>query len=220
MRRAPILLALTLPLAACAATHKRPVMVSVEPPPVETGWRKIATRDDQDRVQALSAKLASARAAVPRRLAGKLAEEGALVDPAAAQTLPEMPPGPYHCRLLRFRGRAGFASFAPDFCYVQPATDAVSFTKQTGSNLPQGYLYPDSDKRLVFLGTFRAGADGKSLGYNEDQSQDVAGVVERVSSFRWRLILTRAGKGAALDLYELVPVTPAVPGAKPAVPAS
>ena len=51
------------------------------------------------------------------------------------------------------------------------------------------------------------------------RSQDVAGVIERVSPFRWRLVLTRAGKGALLDVYELVPVTPEVPGAAPAVPA-
>ena len=36
---------------------------------------------------------------------------------------------------------------------------------------------------------------------------------------RWRLVLTQAGNGALLDIYELVPVTPLVPGAKPAVPA-
>ncbi|RZM36073.1 MAG: DUF4893 domain-containing protein, partial [Sphingomonas sp.] len=34
---------------------------------------------------------------------------------------------------------------------------------------------------------------------------------------RWRMVLSRAGGGALLDVYELVPVTPKVPGAMPAV---
>lgn len=220
MRRATLLLALTVSLAACAAHRPIAAIVPIEPPLVETGWRKIATRIDQDRVQALGARLRAARLSVPRRLRPKLVEEGALVDPTAAQLIPELPPGPYHCRLVRFGGQVAFATFSPDFCYVQPGGDAVSFTKQTGSNLPQGYVYPDTNKRMVFLGTFRAEGDGKSIGYNEDPAQDVAGIVERVSPFRWRLILTKAGKGASLDLYELVPVTPAVPGAKATVPAS
>ena len=69
--------------------------------------------------------------------------------------LPALSPGSYHCRLVRLAGRAGYASFAPDFCYVDGNGAGLSFTKQTGTTLPGGWLHPDSDRRQVFLGTMR-----------------------------------------------------------------
>jgi hypothetical protein len=222
MRRAAYLLALCLlPLAGCASVPVPPpaaqpsVMIGSEP----TGWDTTATPVDRARIAALPAMWAKARAGVPRRLAAKLEQEGALVDPAAALEAPTLPPGPYHCRLLRFGARAGFASYAPDFCYVEVDKDNLAFTKQTGTNLPVGWLFPDTEHRQIFLGSFKQPGKGTAPAYGKDPTRDVAGVVERVAPFRWRLVLTRAGQGATLDIYELVPVTPLVPGAKPAVPA-
>lgn len=217
MRRVNIALAL-IPLAGCA--HRPRPVVTVEAAPQQpTGWRAIASDEDQRRIDALPQAWAHALASVPRRMRAKLAVEGKLVEPGAALELPAPPPGPYRCRLVRFGGRDGYRSFAPDFCYVDGDARGLSFTKQTGSNLPGGWLHGDRGRRQIFLGGMpRPGATGVPR-YGDDPAQDVAGVVERVSPFRWRLVLTRAGKGALLDVYELVPVTPEVPGATPAVPA-
>jgi hypothetical protein len=218
MRRAAIVLALTFcVLAGCARPAVRAVAI-VEVPPAPTGWQAIASAQDQQRIGQLSAIWARARGAVPRRLQRRMNAETRLVDPAAALELPAPPPGPYRCRLIRFGGRAGFATFPPDFCYIDGDEKGLSFTKQTGSNLPGGWLYPDTSTRHVFLGSLPTAGAGEAPGYGGDPAQDIAGVVERVSPFRWRLVLTRAGKGALLDVYELVPVTPEVPGATPAVP--
>ncbi|WP_375403141.1 DUF4893 domain-containing protein [uncultured Sphingomonas sp.] len=215
MRRAAFALALSLVTGACAT---RPLAVVDVEPVVEAielkEWEKTVTPADRARLAALPEQWRRARAVVPRRAARKLAAEGPLVDPAVALDLPTPPPGPYHCRLVRFGARAGIATFPPDFCYVETSAGGLSFTKQTGGNLPQGWLHEDSAKREVFLGTAGPGR------YGDDPARDVAGVVERVSPFRWRLALTRAGRGSVLDVYELVPVTPEVPGAKPAVPAT
>lgn len=222
MRRAACLLALCwLPFAGCA-TLPVPLPVVSEPDPAgsdPTGWRGAATPTDRVRMALLPTIWAKARAAVPRRLAAKLAAEGTLVDPAGGLEAPTLPPGPYHCRLVRFGGRTGFASFAPDFCYVEVDKDSLAFTKQTGTNLPVGWLFPDTDRRQVFLGSFKQPGQDTAPAYGKDPVRDVAGVVERVGPFRWRLVLTQAGKGATLDIYELVPVPPLVPGAKLAVPA-
>lgn len=224
-RAAPLLAYAALALAGCASAPAAPppaaaavssaVIIGSEP----TAWDVTATAADKQRIAALPATWTRARAAVPRRLAAKLKAEGALVDPAAALEAPTLPPGPYHCRLVRFGGQAGFASYAPDFCYVEVEKDSLAFTKQTGTNLPVGWLFPDTDRRQIFIGSFKRPGDSAAPAYGDMPAQDVAGVVERVAPFRWRLVLTRAGKGAMLDIYELVPVTPLVPGAKPAVPA-
>ncbi len=215
MRRAASALALSAVVLGACATRPRPV-VTVEPiveaaEPKE--WEGLITPADRAKLATLPDLWRRARSAVPRRAAARLAAEGALVDPTVALDLPTPPPGPYHCRLVRFGGRVGITTFPPDFCYVETSGGGLSFTKQTGSNLPQGWLHEDTPKREVFLGTTGPGR------YTDDPARDVVGVVERVSPFRWRLVLTRAGRGAVLDLYELVPVTPEVPGAKPAVPA-
>ncbi len=156
---------------------------------------------------------------MPRRLRPKVVAEGPLLGPDAALELPAPPPGPYRCRLVRLGGRKGFPTFAPDFCYVEGDTAKLSFTKQTGSTLPGGWLHPDTATRLVFLGALPPAGEKDVPLYGQHPQQDVAGVVERVSPFRWRLVLARTGGGAVLDVYELVPVPPAVPGAAPALPA-
>lgn len=233
MRRVmmPFILSLSaLAIAGCAARPK-PVVVSAPPPPAEAkDWMNVATPADREKLAMLPGLFAHARSLAARRFRTKLAAEGPLVDPTAGLTQPALPPGPYHCRLIRFGGRAGFATYDPDFCYVDaPAgtgdseagvEGAMSFTKQTGVTLPQGWLYPDGDNRAIFLGALRAGPSAKAPKYGANPADGIAGIVERVSPFRWRMILTRAGRGATLDMYELVPVTPEVPGAKPAVPAA
>lgn len=214
MRRAAVALALSLALAACAAERSPPVVaVEPAPEPVVKEWEDAATVADRDAIAALPERWRAALAAVPRRGQGRVRAEGPLAKPDAALEQPTPSPGPYYCRLLRFGGRVGVATFRPDFCYVTVDDGRLTFTKQTGENLPQGRLYEDEPTRLVFLGTMGPGR------YGEDPTRDVAGVVERVSPFRWRLTLTRAGRRSRLDLYELVPVTPEVPLAPRAIPA-
>lgn len=219
MFRAALALAVTsCALGGCASRTPRPV-VTVETVAQPTGWRAIASVGDQQQIDALPATWARAIAAVPRRAQAKLRAETKLVEPAAALELPAPPPGPYRCRLVRFGGREGISTFPPDFCYVDGGEKGVSFTKQTGANLPGGWLHPDTPTRQVFLGGLRAPDAKEAPGYGGDPPKNVVGVVERVSPFRWRLVLTRAGRGALLDVYELVPVPPEVPGATPAMPA-
>lgn len=220
MRIGSSILVLTLGLlAGCAATqHHSRLSVGSVPPVRAPGWAALVTPPDKTRLDSLAETWQRARAEVPKRLGAKLDAEGTLVQPAAALDLPSLPPGPYYCRLVRLGGRVGLATFKPDFCIVDGTTHDVSFTKQSGTSLPGGWLFPDTDKRQVFLGTFRPAKLRAAPPYSTNPAQDVAGVVERVGPFRWRLVLTRAGQGALLDVYELVPVTPAVKGAVPAVP--
>lgn len=216
MRLAVVSLVLAA-LGACAAKPPRAELAApaamVEPVATKL-WEQVATPADQARIAGIAQSWRRALDAVPWRAAARLRAERSLADPGSALELPTPSPGPYHCRLVRFGERTGVATFPPDFCYIEPRDGRLSFTKQTGRNLPNGWLYEDTPTRQVFLGTMGPGR------YGDVAAQDVSGVIERVSPFRWRLVLTRAGRGALLDIYELVPVTPAVPGAKPAVPAA
>jgi len=197
-------------LALGGCSHASRPVVAAKPVPAVTspGWNSIASAADAERVAGVADLWTRARAAVPARLQARLRAEGALAQPDAALALPTLPPGPYRCRLLRFGGRAGLRSFAPDFCYVDGDATALSFTKQTGSILPGGWLHADTPTRLVFLGATRRVGEAKAPGYGIVPAQDVAGVVERVAPFRWRMVMLHPRRDALLDVYELVPVTP------------
>lgn len=221
MRRALGLFALSMmTLTACAGgPGKRVATVSLTPvaAPAPTGWRATASAADRTRVDELPALWKQALAQVPARLRTKVTGEGALLDPGSAQTLPELTPGSYLCRLVRLGGQRGYVSFKPDFCYITGEGEKRSFTKQTGTLLPGGWLFADTDKRQIFLGTNRPTAAGTAESYGDNPSRDIAAVIERVAPFRWRMVVPHGSGGAVLDIYELVPIPPKVPGAGPVV---
>ncbi len=206
-RTVAALAVLTVMLGGCGTGTRRVATVSIvpvaQPQPV---WRGVATPADQTLIDGLAGQWQRALGAVPKRQQGSVTGEGALLDPKAALEAPDLTPGSYRCRLVRLGGRRGVTSFKPDFCYVDGGADKRSFTKQTGENLPGGWLYSDGPTRQVFLGTFRGPKVQVAPPYGDKPTQDVAAVVERVAPFRWRMVVPRAGGGAALDIYELVPV--------------
>jgi len=204
-------------LAVCAsgcAERSRPKTsgaVSIEAP-APPGWRDTATPADAEWIDHLATEWGRAVASVPVRLRAKLSAEGPLLKPDAALDAPVLTPGSYHCRLIRLGGRRGVISYKPDFCYIANSDRKWSFTKQTGENLPGGWLFEDGDKRLVFLGTRRPAHADVAPPYGEEPSRDVAGVIERVAPFRWRMVLPRPGTAGELDIYELTPAVSAGAG--------
>jgi hypothetical protein len=205
-RTVTALAVLTVILGGCGTGTRRVATVSIVPVvQPQPAWRGVATAADQTLIDGLAGQWQHALGDVPKRQQGTVTGEGALLDPKAALEVPDLTPGSYRCRLIRFGGRRGVTSFKPDFCYVDGGADRRSFTKQTGDNLPGGWLYSDGPTRQIFLGTFRGPNVQVAPPYGEKAAQDVAAVIERVAPFRWRMVVPHAG-GAVLDVYELVPV--------------
>ncbi len=215
LRRAGLLATLLL-LGACATSATRiataeptPVVVAEEPP---LRWKGVATAPDADRLSRLGEAWAAALSDVRRsRSSAAFRVEGELLDPNAALPRPAPPPGPYRCRVVKL-GRDGrgpaIAAFPPFFCYVEAEDDILTIVKQTGSQRPAGRIYPDAEPtRLVFLGTLALGSEEEPLPYGERTDRDMAGVVERVAPFRWRLVLPWPQSGGKLQVIELVPAT-------------
>jgi hypothetical protein len=201
-----------LPVLAGCAGRDRPVAMVASVAPVAlkapSGWRAMIRPEDLGRIETLPATWAAARAGIGRRGATALREEGDLLRADAGLAHPALPPGSYQCRSVML-ARGVLQRGKPFFCYVggEPG-ERVSFTKQTGTALPGGWLYPD-DGRYVFLGARQRRAGDVSLGYGIDRSRDLIGVAERIGAFRWRLVLP----GATLEVYELTPVAPDQQGA-------
>ena len=137
--------------------------------------------------------------------------EGELLDPLAALPRAQLPPGPYRCRLVRLgAGRRPFAAFPPFFCHVGAEEGGLSsFTKQTGSERPGGYLWPDGEDRMVFLGALAAAGEAGPPAYGDDPGRDRAGIVERIGPFRYRLVLPTPAGAGTIDIFELLPIVDA-----------
>jgi hypothetical protein len=201
-------------LAGCAARPEPPkaarpiVEVEVDEQPE---WLSVASDDDQDRIKRVEEAWAAAMAEARRgRFKAALAEEAELLKPDGALAAPAPPPGSYRCRVIRIGAPgAAYTAYKSFFCYVEAEGTRLNITKQTGSQRPAGWLYPDEkDTRLVFLGTLALGDEREPLPYGQNRERDMAGLVERVAPYRYRLVVPWPRHGAKLDVIELVPAPP------------
>lgn len=190
-----------LALGACATDRSPAVAVGAAPSPPQPAWRTAIADDDVRRLDTLPAQWTSAWQKLGRRATVLAKGEGALLQPGTALPHPALPPGSYKCRLVTL-ARTEMRKAPSFFCYVGGEEgERVSFTKQTGTALPGGWLYRDED-RYVFLGAKQRQPGNNTLGYGTDRVRDLVGVVERIGPFRWRLVLP----GDAFEVYELTPV--------------
>lgn len=191
--------------------------------PAAPKWRGTVSSEDDARIDRLDENWSAMLHAMSRRDRALADREGDLLDPGAARTHPQPSPGSYICHLVKVgdagKGEAQVKSF-PDFvCYIRAESDnRLSFTKQTGTELPGGWLYEDNDKRLVMVGALQRAPGDNSLAYADDPARDLVGVVERIGPFRWRLVLPWRGDKPGLDVYELKPAPVDAQVAEPVSP--
>ncbi|GAA4724903.1 DUF4893 domain-containing protein [Sphingomonas lutea] len=202
--------------AGCRTAPKIPdgvrPSVEVAPPAKSEGWKEVATDADESRLARLSAAWAEGLSETRRNYAGEVRREGILLRPDAALPRPAPTPGSYNCRLIKL-GRAtpktrAYESFKPFFCYVEVEGDLLTIVKQTGSQRPAGRLWEDDDpNRLIFLGSLALGDSQPPIAYGDDPKRDMAGVLERIGPFKWRLTIPWPQSTSKLDVFELTPVT-------------
>jgi hypothetical protein len=217
VRRLAIVAALVgLPLlAGCSTKPKLPPgvtpSVTVGPALKSDAWKQVATGADEDRIGRLGLAWSEALADARKTNAADVRREGALLLPRAALPRPAPTPGSYYCRLIKL-GQASarskpFESFRPFFCYVEVEEDLLTIVKQTGSQRPAGRLWEDDDPtRLVFLGSLALGDEQQPIAYGDNPRRDMAGVLERIGPFKWRLVIPWPQSTSKLDVFELTPV--------------
>ncbi len=208
MKRLLSLLLAPLPLAACAGGEAGPA--AAVPAPVAAGWRTIATDHDLDRARKW--RTAWVRAVTQARAGGHMAEiagEGILLEPDAALRAAAPPAGDYRCRVVKVgaksEGLLDYVAYPFFDCRISAGAGAMDFVKLTGSQRPVGRLFPDGDRRLVFLGTLQLGDERGVLRYGHDRQRDMIGLLERIGERRWRLAFPNPAFESMLDILELVP---------------
>jgi hypothetical protein len=210
MNRSRLVCASLLLLACCRTLAESGPRVGFEPV-AGPAWRDTAAAEDADRIDRLGAAWAEGlRAARADGFGRRVVSEGALLDPAAALPRPAPTPGAYLCRLVRLGGAdrrdPAFASFRSFYCFVGvSARDELSITKSEGSQRPAGYLWGDENpRRMIFLGTLALGGSPVQA-YGDDRARDVAGILERIGAFRYRLVIPEPGGAPEIDIFEMEP---------------
>lgn len=184
------------------------------PSPGEQGggddWRAAAAPADASLLGRLDQAWSLARAeAEARGFADEVESLGVLVDPNAGQAgRLQPPPGDYRCRTVKLGAREaqGLAYVAyPAFrCRVEltPGGDLI-LEKTTGSQRTRGLLYPDTDRRLVYVGAQAWGDETGFPAYGAKAERDQLGVFERIGPQRWRLVIPFPKQESKLDILEL-----------------
>ena len=206
---------LTLSLAACTTaveTEKPRPTITAEPQTKADVWEGVATDADKQRIARLGLAWQEALQDAHGTAGKEVDAEGVLLRPRAGLARPAPTPGSYNCRLIKL-GRVNakgpaFERFKPFFCYVEVEGDLLTIVKQTGSQRPAGRLWEDDrPERLIFLGSLALGDEDQPLAYGEDPKRDMAGVLERIAPFKWRLVIPWPQSNSKLDVFELTPVT-------------
>ena len=218
-RRHPLrtmaVIALLVLSTGCAIKPKPPPgmkpSVEVGPPLKADVWKAVATAADEDRLERMGLAWQEALADAKKGYSDDIRREGPLLRPRAALPRPAPTPGSYNCRLIKL-GKAtakskAYEGFKPFFCYVEVEDDLLTIVKQTGSQRPAGRLWEDDDStRLIFLGSLALGDEQQPVAYGDDPKRDMAGVLERIGPFRWRLVIPWPQSTSKLDVFELTPV--------------
>lgn len=197
----PVFLVAILALVATVAPAARP-----------SGWRDVATAADRARLRDWRQTWMRALASAWRAGHGQeIAAAGALFRPDAALADPAPPPGDYRCRVTKLgaqrTGMLDFVAYPAFACRVAREDGALTFAKLTGSQRQVGRLYPDEQRRLVFLGAMALSDELGAQPYGRDSERDMVGLVERIGPTRWRLSFPRPRWESLLDVVELVPET-------------
>ena len=205
MKRFLLLLA-PLVLPACTSDETGPAAAV----PAAASWRAVAT--DFDRERARKWRTAWVRALAQARAGGhgaEVAAEGILLEPDAALRGVAPPPGDYRCRVVKLgalsEGMLEYIAYPYFDCRIGADGGTLGFVKLTGSQRPIGRLFPDSDRRLVFLGALQLGDERGTMRYGHDRQRDMIGLLERIGERRWRLAFPYPAFESTLDVIELLP---------------
>jgi len=174
-------------------------------------WRKVVSAADASNLARLDQAWRMARdEAEERGYASQVEALGPLVDPNAGQAgRLQPPPGAYRCRTIKLGSKGdvglGYVDYPWFRCTVElmPGGDLV-LTKVSGSQRTRGLLYPDSDRRLVFVGAQAWGLDEQGYpAYGQQPIRDQVGVLERIGNSRWRLAVPWPRVESKLEILEL-----------------
>lgn len=174
-------------------------------------WHRVATSDDQKRLQDWRSSFVAALASARQSGHGPAIDaEGALLQPDAAIASGAIPNGLYRCRRFRLGAKAAaepaFAVRENLTCRVSQDGAVQAFVMLGGLQRQIGLILPSDAVHQVFLGTLMLPDERRAMQYGADEQRDVAGLVERIGPRQWRMLLPAPHFGSQFEVVDLVPL--------------
>lgn len=201
-------------LSGCA-THNFGEVAPPPPPPssgtVLADWRGLISSDDRGRYQRRDQAWKLALEQSRRQTgSGDLSALGDLLKPDAALNNASIAAGDYRCRTIKLgsqggQGGLGYVVYGWFACRVEQTSQGLKFSKVTGSQRPEGLLYPEDNKHMIFLGAMALAGEPSAPRYRAVPERDIVSVLERIGPARWRLVTPWPARESNLDIIELVP---------------
>lgn len=174
-------------------------------------WRKVMSAQDKDLLARIDEAWGSAIGDARNEGFGMQVKAlGAVASKdAAAQGRLQPAPGNYRCRTIKIGRRGnvglGYVDYPYFRCLVEltPGGDLI-IEKTTGSQRFRGLLYPDSDRRLVYVGTQAWGDEKGFPTYGAQAERDESGALERIGDNHWRLVIPFPKQESQLNIIEIV----------------
>lgn len=202
-------------MGGCATTSTTVPPPPPPPPPsgqVQLDWQAAIQEADRDRLVRLDDAWQKALdQAIRAGHEPELRALGNLPDPDTALRDPLPPVGNYRCRTIKLGVRGGgpglaYVAYGWFGCKVERTPrGSLKLSKTTGSQRQTGLMFPDSERRGVFLGAMALGDEPPARAYGLNVDRDVVGVIERIGPARWRLVQPWPRYESNLDLLEIVP---------------
>jgi len=200
-------LLLIVAVVACAPRE----IGSAAATPAVANWRNVATSSDRARLRDWRKAWTEALAGARTSNGAEIAAEGVLLDPDAALAEAVPPAGDYRCRTIKIgaksEGLLDYVAYPAFKCRIEAAgpEGTMGFVKLTGSQRPIGRLFPDRERRMIFLGTNQLGDEKGIMRYGRDTDRDMVALLERIGDRRWRLVFPYPHFESVVDVIELVP---------------
>jgi hypothetical protein len=202
-------------LMAGCATIDTPPPPPPPPPPsgqVQLDWQAAIQEPDRNRLMRLDDAWQKALGQALRDgHESELRALGNLPDPDTALRDPLPPVGNYRCRTIKLGARddgpgLSYVAYGWFNCKVERTPrGGLKLSKTSGSQRQTGLMFPDSERRGVFLGAMALGDEPPARAYGLNADRDVVGVIERIGAARWRLVQPWPRYESNLDLLEIVP---------------
>ena len=203
---APALLVL-FALAGC--TRSREVVAPPDAERPSDNWRSLVTEDDRGRIRHWRDDWIEALAQARPANGAAITREGALLDPDAALPGARIPAGDYRCRTIKLGAQstshAVYTEYEPHPCRVGAEGTRLQFTLLDGPQRPIGTFFPDTGRRMIFLGTLQLGDEALAYRYSRDRERDMIGLLERIGDHRWRLVFPAPHFESLIDVIEIAP---------------
>jgi hypothetical protein len=174
----------------------------------QAGWQDIANPHDAQRISQLEE--AKAKALGEAQAGSDMATIHAVLDPAAVPASDSAFTGSWRCRTIKMGGITPSVVYGWFSCRISDRGGHLFFQKTSGSQMTNGWLYPNGDGTFIYLGaTTMKGekvnaysGNGASAGAGATPDDQI-GVLASIGQGRARIEMPYPLQESTFDVIEL-----------------